>query len=345
LDKNPRRRLFLSYLRIIVAILVICAGIFLFIKQTKLTWPEFIHLLKSLSISTFLAALLLFNLSTIAIGVRWYVLLRVQSIPISLITAVKLTYIGVFYNNFLISSVGGDALRAWYASRHTDKRIEAAFSVVADRVVGVAGLIIMAVIAYSYVPQIEQLNSQSISRHTGIVNYGILCMLSLTVVILILLIVGRIRSAILQVARFLWHLLIRLAQTGYKASLIYLKKPLWGIAVLVLTFVAQTVFIVGCFLLGKELGISLEFKYYLIFLPISWLAAALPISIGGAGILENTLVGLFGYMGIATGPVGVLALCQRLIILLGSLPGAFIHIAGGHVPKPEFSIDCAADIH
>jgi hypothetical protein len=71
----------------------------------------------------------------------------------------------------------------------------------------------------------------------------------------------------------------------------------------------------------------------------------LPVSIGGIGVMEGGLVFLFVHLaGISSEKALALALCQRFALLSVSLPGMFIHIAGGHVPD-EFSIDGEAGIN
>jgi len=87
-----------------------------------------------------LAAVLgIFFISQLIFVARWNMLLRVQSIKIGFWSAVRLHLLGLFYNNCLPTSVGGDFLRAWYVTRHTDKKLEAALSVFVDRAVGLTG--------------------------------------------------------------------------------------------------------------------------------------------------------------------------------------------------------------
>jgi hypothetical protein len=66
---------------------------------------------------------------------------------------------------------------------------------------------------------------------------------------------------------------------------------------------------------------------------------AVPISIGGAGIVEGLLFFMFTkFAGVDEGPALALALCQRIVWMLTSLPGAAIHLFGAHLPK-DFSVD------
>lgn len=90
-----------------------------------------------------------FFISQGLLATRWLLLLRSQQIHISLFQAIKLTYLGLFYNNIMPGAVGGDILRAWYITRHCEEHshVEAAVSVFVDRLVALLGIILVAVMA------------------------------------------------------------------------------------------------------------------------------------------------------------------------------------------------------
>jgi len=74
--------------------------------------------------------------------VRWYILVRALDLPFTIPNAFRLGLIGCFYNAFLPGSVGGDFVKAFYIARDTPgKRAAAVATVVADRLVGLFGLI------------------------------------------------------------------------------------------------------------------------------------------------------------------------------------------------------------
>ncbi|MGD0078703.1 MAG: lysylphosphatidylglycerol synthase transmembrane domain-containing protein, partial [Sedimentisphaerales bacterium] len=56
---------------------------------------------------------------------RWWLLLRTQGIHINIWAAIRLHFLGLFYNNAMPGSVGGDLIRAWYVTKHTEKKFEA----------------------------------------------------------------------------------------------------------------------------------------------------------------------------------------------------------------------------
>ena len=63
------------------------------------------------------------------------------------------------------------------------------------------------------------------------------------------------------------------------------------------------------------------------------------MSISGAVVVEGSLYYLFTHFaGVGKEQAMAIALCQRAIWMLTSLPGAVIHLVGAHLPK-DFFID------
>ena len=93
-----------------------------------------------LSISMGLATLVL-------ITFRWRLLLRPQGITISFLQALKLVFIGHFFNIVIPGTVSGDVVKVYYITRQEKNKIGAGLSVLMDRLVGLFGLIIVTFIA------------------------------------------------------------------------------------------------------------------------------------------------------------------------------------------------------
>src|SRR5690606_42133661 len=83
--------------------------------------------------STVIYSLSLHDALPIFVSIRWYILLHTQTVEISYFTCIKIHFLGLFYNNILVSSLGGDILRMWYITHHSSRRVESAFSVLVDR--------------------------------------------------------------------------------------------------------------------------------------------------------------------------------------------------------------------
>lgn len=85
------------------------------------------------------------SIATVCLGIqilRWYVLVRALDLPFTVSNAFRLGLVGAFYNSFLPGSVGGDLVKAYFIARdRPGKRASAVATVVADRLVGLFGLI------------------------------------------------------------------------------------------------------------------------------------------------------------------------------------------------------------
>lgn len=304
-------------------------------------FKEVTEVLLGLNLWIFAAALGIYLFSQLIFVVRWRLLLKVQSIEIGLPVAIKLHFLGLFYNNCLPGSVGGDLLRAWYVTKHTDKKLQAALSVFVDRVVGLTGMLIMAFFCYWFIPA-QNRPDRSEPELVGVnplhwlaeykwVFVAIAAAFVVAAVVFVSSAGGRgLLRRCLQFVRCRSVIVLGKVRDAIR---IYWNKKLALLCALLLTFCCQSIFIMALLLLGREIGITANTKYYFIFFPISWLLGALPISVGGAGIMEWWLKVMFiRVCAVSSKNSLVLALCQRLLWLFGSLPGVAIHLMGAHLP-------------
>ena len=73
--------------------------------------------------------------------VRWYFLVRALDLPFTLRKAFRLGLVGTFWNTFLPGSVGGDLVKGYaIAKGHPEQKAAAVSTVVADRAIGLFGL-------------------------------------------------------------------------------------------------------------------------------------------------------------------------------------------------------------
>jgi len=81
------------------------------------------------------------GLSAFLTFVRWYLLVRAQELPFTLVGAVRLGAVGYFFNTFLPGSVGGDLVKALALARAQSRRTVAVATVLIDRAIGLWALI------------------------------------------------------------------------------------------------------------------------------------------------------------------------------------------------------------
>jgi uncharacterized membrane protein YbhN (UPF0104 family) len=83
-------------------------------------------------------------------AVRWMALLQALDITIPLKRLVKLYFVGSFFNIFLLSGFGGDAIRIVELARDSKKAPEAAGTVLVDRATGLWMLFLMGLLALPF---------------------------------------------------------------------------------------------------------------------------------------------------------------------------------------------------
>lgn len=343
-SKKKRTR----HISVIVRVAVAILAVGLFFRGENLA--ELYNGIRSINPLVFLAAVGLYCLGQCIFVFRWRLLLKVLSIDIKFTAGLKLHMLGLFYNNCLPGGVGGDLLRAWYVTKHAadDKRFEAAISVFVDRAVGLLGMLIMAGGFYWLFPVSEVISQEASDQSQTESGIGAIIgwisshnfeLLAVFVAFLLLfagfLIVKRTRDLLLKSWNKLWVLGLKILGEIIAAAKLYCRRPLMVAGALFLTFLCQGIPIFGFYLLGRDLGASVSIKYYYVFFPLSWLIGTLPISIGGLGVIEGWLKMAFKSVGVLSRTAALIALCQRLVMLVGSLPGIFIHIFGAHLPSQK----------
>lgn len=309
-------------------------------------WRELARVFQSLSPWYFGLSLVVYAAAQVIISVRWWLLLRAQSIYIDVPAAVRLFFLGLFYNNFLPGSVSGDLLKAWYVTKHTDKRLEGALSVLVDRVIGLAGLVVMAIFTYLMFMRGHVAVGAGEGKagpagrllpFWGAILWGAA---AVAAVLAGVLVHPAGRARLVRAAQSAW-LKGRAPLRRVKGTVVvYCSHPWTLLCTMALTVIGQSVVIVAFWLLGRNLGMGTELGYYFFIFPVMWVVGAIPISIAGLGITEAGTVGLFVSLTGATPEKALaLAFCQRFIWVLSSLPGGLVHLLGAHLPSQEISID------
>lgn len=332
-----------------IRFLVAAAACVLLIKS--LDFKQLADAFQKLNLWILAAAVGIFMAGQVAVGLRWWILMRANQIFIGLWKAVKLTFLGMFFNNFLPGAISGDFLRAWYVAKHTDRKMLAAISVFMDRLMALFASLVMACTALLIAHPEGIFQSQQKKGLDSLKSYIHYIPIILTGIIVILLIVlcfppGRrlleklTQSVITHFRRFVYEL--------SEAALSCVRKPLTLPISVLLTLILQFSVIFALWMVGQSLGVNVGLGDYLVYFPLMWVVGSIPISIAGVGVVEGGIVVLFSqFSGASVESAAALALCQRVIWILGSLPGMAIHLRGGHLPEGEneFFIDGSTANH
>jgi glycosyltransferase 2 family protein len=267
-----------------------------------------------------------FVVSQAILASRWWLLLRTQGIHINIWAAIRLHFLGLFYNNAMPGSVGGDLIRAWYVTKHTDKKFAAVLSIFVDRFIGLLSSLMMAGFCYFVLLRGVNLGAGQ-KAASGILKWGLIA------VVILVCLVAVVPAGRKLLAKAYQHG-VTFAEKFWTAAVLYGSKPLTLLAAFGLTFILQSMVITGFWLIGRQIGIEASVKYYFVFFPLTWGLGAIPVSVGGAGIVEGGLAVLFVEIAhVEKVPALAIALCQRAVWIVAALPGAWIHWTGRHLPK------------
>lgn len=236
--------------------------------------------------------------------VRWYVLVRALDLPFTLRDAVRLGLVGVFANTFLPGAVGGDLLKAYFLAReNADRKTRAVASVLADRAMGLFGLILFVAVLGSWAWAAGD------PRVTS--NAGLQRLVRLTALIAAVSLAGFWLLGLLprrRVDRFAGRLRwlpkvgASLAELWY-AVWMYRQRPRAVAAGLALSALSHFA-LVFAFHCGSRVfppeNPAVEqatLGEHLIVAPVGFIVQALPVSPGGVGVGEAAFAGLYRLCG------------------------------------------------
>jgi len=257
-----------------------------------------------------LAAVILAGQLTL-MGVRWWYLMRRESLGVGLWATIRLMYVGHFFNFFLPGATGGDVIRAYLVTRRTTARTVAVATVLLDRFVGLAGMSALAgvmALATWRSPQTHRAAGAILATLAVIIAAGL---------VLFSRRVGRLAGLDRLIARLPKAENFRLAV----ATLQRLPRcPRDAAVVGAMTIGVHLLLAGGVACLGLALDLPAGISLYFLFVPVIYILAAIPVSIGGLGLVEGMYV-LFFAGGADSSAVLALALLARLTPMLLSVPG------------------------
>ncbi len=314
------------------------------------------------------AAVFVFPITLLCTGLRWWRLMGPLGIDMRLGRAYTLNMVGFFYNTFMLGSTGGDFIKAFYAGRHakTGRKAAAWLSVFVDRVIGLLVLVAMggtaAFVQYLLTPD----KSQPVA--TACLQVAILsaAMLTTAAVGAVIASNGPLRHLIRRRTGF--DALINKAaprdvdstsqpglrvrvrdktrealDQGFDVAEAYRNSPRRVVEAVLLTVPVHGAVIVSAMLAGTALDLPIPWQYYLVCVPVIVLAASIPISPQGAGVMEFFAVLLTKPQGATVAQAFALALCIRVVQILWNLTGGFFVLRGGFSQPTQREADEQVD--
>jgi len=308
----------LAALKVIISISLII--LLLYLMRGR--YGEIAAALKNIDIRIFVTGFAIFLLAQVVASYRLFLIIESQGgVKLNFRETVSLTFIGVFFNNFLPTSVGGDLVKAFYLSHKTGNRLSSFTSVLVDRLIGLLTMVFMAAIALLFI------HSSIISNEIRQMIYGITSVALILVLLVINKTFARSLSGLLAFAR---PLTVKLKDAYYtihhyknNKSLIY--KSL-GISV-----ISQLLYYLSFGTVAFSIGSKIPAIDALLRIPLVNLMSLLP-SLNGLGLREGATIVLFGPI-IGKDGAFALSILWILIMLMSSFIGGLIYTL-----SPQFRV-------
>jgi hypothetical protein len=251
---------------------------------------------------------------------RWWLLLRPVRLAVPYWRMVAFYFIGMFFNIFLPTIVGGDAVKAILLARETGAPARSTMSVFMERNVGLLALLTIATVAAFFAPPV------------AVRGFNLL---QLTLLVFAAYVAANIVLASRPAYRLVDYLvaLTPLARIRSRAASLYdalvpYRDARWrGLvaAAIAQSFLFQAVVILVVFLNAKALDLQPPVAALAVFVPLISLAGMLPISVNGLGIREALYVLLFGRIGVPPDAAVSMALLYFAVTFAASLPGGAVY--------------------
>jgi len=269
----------------------------------------FVRLLATQDRAWLVVAAVFFLTQIVLGGERWRTILcaLMRGSPPSMRSVQAVFYASIFFNCLPFGTVGGDVARIWLARRFALSLSQIVLSILVDRAVTVAALIMLALatLPTMWGPYVAAMWSGG----AAILIVGALAILLLGVIERAL---GRWRHR--RPIHFVLRMAEELRQLRTRSGLIALGFAL----------ASGACFGIGAYCIARSLGIGVGPVAMIAVISIMTLVVALPISVAGWGVREISLVALLGLLGVDREAALALSVELGLISTLLSLPGGVV---------------------
>lgn len=251
---------------------------------------------------------------------RWSIILR-KDMDISYLRLLSIYFIGMFFNNFLPTMVGGDLVKGYFLYRSSGKGDVSFASIFMDRYSGFTALMVITAIAL--------IPGYALISGTNLPTLFALLICGFFFGSLFLWIGGLHNWAMKLFSRIHFYGINKKIDTFYNVLMSYKAKPDILAKTFACSVIVQCGVMIGHWFLGRQLGINAGIGYYFLFIPLTTTISMLPISLSGLGIREGAFIYLFAKAGVPTEQALTLSLMWFAVMAIVSLIGGFEYLRMG----------------
>ncbi|MEM7194516.1 MAG: lysylphosphatidylglycerol synthase transmembrane domain-containing protein [Pseudomonadota bacterium] len=256
--------------------------------------PKIWHHIESSNLPLLIFAFVMFYIGYFISACRWKMLMKAQGIDASIGFLLQSFTVGIFFNNFLPSTIGGDASRMYDVWRLAGDKTKAVSIILTDRFFGMFSLLSFGFLALQFTPKVQQA-IPGVQWYLG----GVL-----TAMIVVLWMIFGGGDSVLK-----WFLSLRLGPFGFMQRL--MKKVSDALSAfrgrtdvlkkaILLSFLLQLNVILHFVLIVAAMNLNVPVVAVFVIIPIAVVILLLPVSINGVGVRETVYVFLFGIFAVST---------------------------------------------
>ena len=244
---------------------------------------------------------------------RWHLLLRPVGLRQSFFRTLHFTYLGLFFNNFLVGLTGGDLVKAFLIARGSDRKAGAVLTVFVDRLIGLVTLAGIAAAACATRFSSEEFRVAAAITWGFLGAFTLFCLVYFNRRLRTLQFVRRLRR-VLPGRRILVEL--DAAGRAYRGK--------WALlaAAAALSIASHASSLIGAWAFSHALGFPIPLVDILVYVPVIMMIVSIPVSVGTWGVGEAAFIGFFRKVGMPEATAVALSLLVRLGQAFWTLPGA-----------------------
>ena len=297
-------KFFLVLLKVIVSL-----GLITFLIN-QVDFKRIVNILKNVDITMIIYAMILLTIQVFIATIRWQFVLKCQKIMLDYKNTLQILWSGLFFNQAMPSSVGGDVIRGYYLKKQGITLGRATLGVLMDRLFGMVGLVVVVVVS---LPLLFELINDPVAR-SGVLFIAFGVSLALLFIFFTDKLPGNFSH--LRVIRGFYSL----SQDGRRC----IAEHYNGLIILAISILIHLISVISVMIMAVGLGINVEWSGFLLIIPLVTLMMVIPISIAGWGVREGAMVVGFGYLGVASEAALALSILYGLLMLVVAIPGGIV---------------------
>jgi hypothetical protein len=283
----------------------------------RLDWETTSKTLARVEWQWFIATVMMVTGAVLWSSLKWKVLCSGFKCKVPYLQLSQWYFIGSFFNNFLPTAVGGDAVRMTLMIRSGVDSPEAVASVFLERLTGFWMLVTVALAASLFFGMPEGLQQVPWL-------YGVLFFAMTAGVVIVALVGTRLRPA--QCCEGVIDRIRTAIARHSEQILAYRSKPgILALAIL-MSIVFQLQVVATTWFIANALNIDVSFVDCLRIVPLATVATLLPVSFNGLGVRESMYVFLFGHVGVPREQAFLNGFGVYLAVMTMSLIGGMLYL-------------------